>query len=285
MSGTEEALVKVRQRRAARIAPESEAPPDTRLIPGLEHEGYRIGRDGRFWSGRSGKWRERKHKIGACGFRMMDVVFGGEVMTVAIANCVLKAFVGPREIRSCPFHKDRDRSNCHADNLMWAPVGTCKIGQPVKVNAMKIPRLRGSQHPNSKLSEDQLIRCRDLYLGGFTLREIAEIFDVAESTVKRVLDGKRYSGVLKPIKLRSQALSGDDSPLSKLNSDDVEKIRRLIAKGLSLTAIAKQFGVTYHAIRAIKTGRNWKPSAPATSVPAPPPSAPPHGPTPSRSGR
>lgn len=53
--------------------------------------------------------------------------------------------------------------------------------------------------------------------------------------------------------------NGNPSPYgTKLNLDSVKKIRKELAKGITLRDLAEKYGVTKGAISAIKTGRNWK---------------------------
>lgn len=51
---------------------------------------------------------------------------------------------------------------------------------------------------------------------------------------------------------------GENHGNAKLTSKDVEQIKRLLAKGELQTIIAKQFGVTKHAISHISRGNSWK---------------------------
>lgn len=55
-----------------------------------------------------------------------------------------------------------------------------------------------------------------------------------------------------------QPLAGDLSPNRKLNSVDVVDIRTRASEGKSMTELASEFCVSYAAIYAIVTRRNWK---------------------------
>lgn len=50
---------------------------------------------------------------------------------------------------------------------------------------------------------------------------------------------------------------GEAVPWAKLTERDVRTIRRLIAEGVSVTAIARAYEVSNGAIDGIKSGRNW----------------------------
>jgi len=51
---------------------------------------------------------------------------------------------------------------------------------------------------------------------------------------------------------------GEQHPMAKLSKEQVIEIRRLHLEGMTQVAIAKQFGVTDHAIRRIVKRKTWK---------------------------
>lgn len=51
---------------------------------------------------------------------------------------------------------------------------------------------------------------------------------------------------------------GDENPFSKLTSNDIPEIRKLISEGVSHFWISKKFNVTKSCIQAIADKRNWK---------------------------
>jgi len=51
--------------------------------------------------------------------------------------------------------------------------------------------------------------------------------------------------------------SGTDHPNAKLTEKDIPEIRKLIADGVMLKDIAKQFGVCIQQISKIKHNRRW----------------------------
>lgn len=55
--------------------------------------------------------------------------------------------------------------------------------------------------------------------------------------------------------VRSQV--GDLNRAAKLTSNDAAIIKRLISEGYGNTEIAREFGVTHHAISAIRRGKAW----------------------------
>jgi len=58
---------------------------------------------------------------------------------------------------------------------------------------------------------------------------------------------------------RGRTLKGDDSPLSKLSSEDIPVIKRLYSKeNISLQDIANYFKVSPSTIRDVVEGKTWK---------------------------
>lgn len=53
-------------------------------------------------------------------------------------------------------------------------------------------------------------------------------------------------------------LNGEDAPASKLSSDDVGEIRRLISVGHNGAEIGRRFGVTRQTIYLIRKGKTWR---------------------------
>lgn len=59
-------------------------------------------------------------------------------------------------------------------------------------------------------------------------------------------------------KNRQAKIGGEDCPQSKLKSDDVDEIKRLLFCGVSQSNISKIFGISQTAISKINTGKTWK---------------------------
>jgi hypothetical protein len=61
--------------------------------------------------------------------------------------------------------------------------------------------------------------------------------------------------------LMSRDTRGDRNPAHKLTRADIQPVLALHASGLSMTAIARRYGVSRHAISLAVRGRTWKESA------------------------
>ena len=55
-----------------------------------------------------------------------------------------------------------------------------------------------------------------------------------------------------------ETTQGSKNPNAKLTEDDVRAIKTMLKDGIKRQYIARQFGVIYHTIYEIDTGRRWK---------------------------
>jgi hypothetical protein len=94
-----------------------------------------------------------------------------------------------------------DEHVCHScDNPPCINVDHLFLGDP-QINARDreakgrgvVPRLRGEQHPNAKLTEEQVRDIRELDRAGVDRREIAQKFNVAVTTIYGVADNENWS--------------------------------------------------------------------------------------------
>jgi DNA invertase Pin-like site-specific DNA recombinase len=58
--------------------------------------------------------------------------------------------------------------------------------------------------------------------------------------------------------LKGRSTRGSKNATSKLKDDDIPKIRQLISLGVTLTRIAKDFGVSVSTICEISKGKRWR---------------------------
>jgi hypothetical protein len=105
-------------------------------------EYYRVGDDGSIWSriktgryGGVGPWRRLRGFVvprdrgGTLKVILISDLGRSKARHVAVDVCVCRAFHGPRPPGCVPYHfPDPSPSNCRADNLRWAPRGTCVLG-------------------------------------------------------------------------------------------------------------------------------------------------------------
>ena len=86
-------------------------------------------------------------------------------------------------------HLDGDKSNNCVDNLEWC-TGRQNVKHSVESGFVK----RGSNRPNAKLTDEQVLRMRDLRDGGgYTYYELGRLFNISYQSAQRVCAKLTYS--------------------------------------------------------------------------------------------
>ena len=104
---------------------------------------------------------------------------------------VLTVFIGPcpEGMEGC--HEDGDFTNNRVDNLRW---DTHQENQRDMVRHGTTNFMPGENHPNAKLTEEQVREIRRMYATGeWTQKELMSHFDVA--SIQAILEGKVWRTV------------------------------------------------------------------------------------------
>lgn len=113
---------------------------------------------------------------------------------VPIHRLVATAFIPNPDKKPQVNHIDGDKTNNNVNNLEWVTNGENQI------HAFKNKLQKGEfNHPNSKLKlEDVLFIKRNYLLGNkeFGCQPLARRFNVSNSTIKQIIDGKSYKNVI-----------------------------------------------------------------------------------------
>lgn len=180
---------------------DSQSTVSYRTIP--QFPGYRIGDDGSVWSCR------RPVGLGyGGGFKVIETTVwhllkpkpsrGGYLQVTLshrkvrkVHRLVLEAFVGPRPPRheACHF-PDRDVTNNRLSNLRWA----------TKSDNMRDRLLhgtdnRGSKHPLSRLTDDDVRAIRDAYSQGVSQTSLARCYGMKQPGICAIVHGITWSHI------------------------------------------------------------------------------------------
>jgi hypothetical protein len=134
---------------------------------------------------------------------------------------------------------------------------------------------RGQQHYAHKLTWRDVRSIRERYAaGGLTTRVLADEYGVRQSTVWEIVTGRSWREPPRPAHpgppLSSKAPLRDYP--HKLARSDVASIReRYAAGGVSMRALAAEYGVRQSTVWKILTGKSWPPSPLTPGSPASPP--------------
>ncbi len=162
----------------------------------VEFPGYRVGDDGTVWSCRpvngrgplKDQWRlkkptlKKKDRSPRCE---VCLIKDGVLYHRKVGRLVMEAFVGrrPKGLQLC--HKDDNPENNNLSNLYW--------GTPVQNmdDRQRNGNTRQGQHHHFAKLNDHEIRAIRSYEGKKTPAEVAAMFDVNHTTVRRIWKGHR----------------------------------------------------------------------------------------------
>lgn len=121
------------------------------------------------------------------GYLAVTIIVNGKQRRVGVHQLVADAFIGP-----CPpglqvRHFDGVGSNNVPTNLKY---GTALENAADRQRHGRYPS--GSEHPNSKLTDEQVERLHALRATGAKVEDIAALFSVSKSTIESILYRKSY---------------------------------------------------------------------------------------------
>lgn len=161
---------------------------ETRDCPGWP--GYQVRSDGTAWSLLGNAPRLLKPCLHRRGYRYVWLHRKGYRRSRKIAVLVLEAFHGPRPPGCQARHLDGNKLNDRPDNLAW--------GTP-KENSLDKQRhgteLRGSQKPNARLREADILEIRVLSRRGHSTKGIARMYRVSSMCVYNILTRRKWAHV------------------------------------------------------------------------------------------
>lgn len=118
---------------------------------------------------------------------------------IGVHILVAKAFLDNPENKYSVNHIDTNRSNNSVENLEWATQKE-QIDHAIRLGRMKWEK--GTERKNSKLTESDVLEIRRLYIKtNTTFRKLSAQFNVSPSTIKSILDYKKWKHVASATKL------------------------------------------------------------------------------------
>jgi hypothetical protein len=171
-----------------------------RPVPIAGADGYFVSRDGHVFSTRTTQRHvslatptRMKHTINRGGYRQLNLRLrlsdgSRRTISVRVHKLVALAYIGPpptpgSEVR----HRNGDRSNNDADNLLWGSRADNAADMVAHGQS-----LRGEKHHSAKLSTTDVHRIRSMLRDGETQEHVAHTFGVSQVLISLIKRGRAW---------------------------------------------------------------------------------------------
>lgn len=120
-------------------------------------------------------------------------------------------------------------------------IGTPKENSNDMVQRGRSYKVKGTAHPHSKLTEEDIVEIKILNEFDMSQKEIADILNVTQTTIGNTMKANN-------LKWNKISQSGTNNPNAKLSSQDIIEIHILRGFGFSQQQLADMYGVKQMAI-------------------------------------
>lgn len=158
------------------------------------------GYEGHYWASSWGRIKSKQDiilrpwKSNKCGHLKVGLSKKGVVKRYWLHRLIAKTFLGePSSRHTETRHLDGNPNNNHAHNLMWGT--TLENVQDAKQHGTTICWRLGEKNPRAKLTNDQVIKIKQLLKNNQTHAAIAQQFNVDASTITRINTNKIWNHI------------------------------------------------------------------------------------------
>jgi len=144
------------------------------------------------WKGRCKKGRILKPFFHRKGYAYVTLHRPGIRKDVTVHSLVAKAFIGKRPYKKQINHKDSVKNNNTVCNLEYV-TALQNIRHSFKNGTHRIQY--GSESPNAKLTEAQVLKIKKMYRSGIFQNKIAIKFKVCPSTINWIIKNNTWKHV------------------------------------------------------------------------------------------
>jgi len=109
-----------------------------------------------------------------------------------VHRLVAETFLGEIPKNMVVNHKDGNKLNNHVSNLEI--VTSKENNDHAKANCLL--NIKGSSHGKSKLNEQQVLKIKQMFIDGYSDKEIASIYDVSRGTINPIRRNKTWKHVV-----------------------------------------------------------------------------------------
>lgn len=153
-------------------------------------EDYLINVFGDIYSMKSNIWLKQCND--KYSYLYINLCKKGKYKKFKVHRLVAETFIPNPDNKPQVNHKDGNKQNNHIDNLEWV---TCSENH---IHAYKIglENHKGINHPQHKLTKNDVLTIRDLYLNGMKQREIGKIYGIHQAHISNIVNIKTWKHLI-----------------------------------------------------------------------------------------
>lgn len=213
---------------------------------------YQVANTGDIYSNNYGKKKGRFKKLKQGthrqGYKLIRLYRNNIWRSFMVHRVVALAFIPNPENKPTVNHKDGNKANNHVDNLEWFTQK--EQAAHAYETGLKVGLL-GSKHPQSKLTEKEVLEIVSDINNGHTLSDLAKKYNISLSTISSIYHGRNWGWLSKDIKK------------NKLNGNRRKVIMNDTIEFESVNAAARHIGVCPTSIilyiqGVIKNKNKWR---------------------------
>lgn len=125
------------------------------------------------------------------GYLLLNLYNKGIAKTCKVHRLVATAFIPNPNNKPEVNHKDGNKQNNCVDNLEWVS----KSENHLHAFKLGLRDNKGINSPTHKLTENNVLGIRDLYLNGLTQKEIGLIYEVSQKQISLIVNSKQWKNL------------------------------------------------------------------------------------------
>jgi HNH endonuclease/Helix-turn-helix domain of resolvase len=206
-------------------------------------------------------WRILNGRLEGNGYITFHLYIDGKQKHPLAHRIVWAAFHGPIPKGLEINHKNGVKYDNHLANLELVTRSENML-HGFRTLGFSRNRMKGSDHPKAKLSEDDVKEILALRQGGMRRYLVAKKFNVSSPAIRRIemgLNWSHFTGLEQTEKpaFHSPSSQGSGNGFAILTEEDIPRIFEMRSSGLSQSAIAKLVGISQAQVWRILHKKRW----------------------------
>lgn len=137
----------------------------------------------------------RKNQIDKDGYLWVSLYKNNKPFNAKIHRLIALAFIPNPDNKPTVNHKDGNKKNNDISNLEWST--SSENNKHAYDIGLKIPhKMLGEKHPNSKLSEKDILKIREMYSYGiYSYRDLGKIFNIDYTMIGKIINRDNWNHI------------------------------------------------------------------------------------------